>query len=374
MSVDKTIIVSLINSAMSADYTQVRRLGNLIAKQYAEEKDTETAAFIKKIVKQKGVPLQTSGFSESLPFDGGSRLPLLEEGNWPSSPVILDDDAGKIASQFIEDAKNIEVLSSKGISSRLGLLLYGPPGTGKSLLAGHIAAKLNKPIYIARLDSVISSRLGDTAKNIRGIFEYASNKDAVLFLDEIDAVAKVRDDQHELGELKRVVNTVLQGLDSLSDSVITIGATNHHHLLDPAIWRRFPYKIELKQPSQAARTSLWLHFLYQDNPEFLNDANVLAKVSNEMNGAEIENLSLAMRRISIINEQPLSLPIVLIGICLSKNGLPYKIDGVDLKASEKKSLIQFLHKNASFTQTEISKSTGVAKQQVSRILKEDQNV
>ena len=112
---------------------------------------------------------------------------------------MLNGEPSATISQFVDDAKHIELLSEKGVSARLGLLLYGPPGTGKSLLAGHVAASLGKPFYIARLDSLISSRLGETAKNIRGVFEYVHAKKAVLFLDEMDAIAKVRDDRHELG-------------------------------------------------------------------------------------------------------------------------------------------------------------------------------
>src|SRR5208282_1702746 len=98
---------------------------------------------------------------------------------------------------------NVELLSSKGISNRLCVLIAGPPGTGKTLLAGHIAAQLGRPLYTVRLDSVISSLLGDTAKNIRSFFDFVPSREGVLFLDEMDAIEKLRDDRQELGELKR---------------------------------------------------------------------------------------------------------------------------------------------------------------------------
>ena len=139
--------------------------------------------------------------------------------------------------------------------------MFGDPGTGKSLLASHIAAQLDRPLYIARLDALISSRLGETAKNVRSIFDFIPVRNAVLFLDEMDAIAKLRDDRQELGELKRVVNAVIQGLDTLTNDVIVIGATNHPHLLDPAIFRRFPYKLELGPPSEDTRAEMWRTFL-----------------------------------------------------------------------------------------------------------------
>ena len=204
---------------MTADYTAVRRLGSRIAKQMAEQHDLEGAKALQNLLRKRGVPLQASGHAETLPRDAGSRLPLIEEEQWPTTPIMLGGEAGQTISQFIEDAQHIDLLAEKGVSARLGLLLYGPPGTGKTLLAGHIAASLHRPLYVARLDSLISSRLGETAKNLRGIFEFIPARNAILVLDEMDAIAKLRDDRHELGELKRVVNTVLQGLDSLTDDV-----------------------------------------------------------------------------------------------------------------------------------------------------------
>ncbi|MCY4054077.1 MAG: ATP-binding protein [Hyphomicrobiales bacterium] len=214
--------------------------------------------------------------------------------------------------------------------------MYGPPGTGKSLLAGHVATLLDRPFYIARLDSLISSRLGETAKNIRSIFDYVPSKEAVLFLDEIDSIAKVRDDRHELGELKRVVNTVLQGLDSLTDDVITIAATNHPHLLDSAIWRRFPYKAEINLPDGDVRESLWLHFLYQDDETRRNEAALLAKVSDGLNGSDIENIGLAARRRAILSGEESSLIKILLAVSKSSSSSARLISSDDPNTQAKK--------------------------------------
>lgn len=371
MKVDKTLVLSLLEAAMSADYTAVRRIGNQFAKNFAAEKDLESAKAIQVLLRKRGVPLQTSGYAEALPRDAGSRLPLVEEGQWPSTPILLGGEAGHTVSQFIEDAKNIALLAEKGVSSRLGMLVYGPPGTGKTLLAGHIAASLGRPFYIARLDSLISSRLGETAKNIRGIFDFVPARNAVLFLDEMDAIAKLRDDRHELGELKRVVNTVLQGLDSLSDDVVTIGATNHPHLLDPAIWRRFPYKAELGLPDQTVREGLWLHFLYEGDVARKEGVEVLAKASEGLNGADIENVALAARRRSVLGNQEPSLAQILLAVYASSAGSPRLLDNRDLTTADKKALTALLHRKADISISEISKIVGVSRQMVHRYIKEE---
>lgn len=370
MEVDKSSITELIEAAMSADYTSVRRLGAAIARQLASQNDQDGAKAIQSILRKRGVPLQASGYAETLPRDGASRLPLVEEGQWPTTPIMLNGEPRETISQFIDDAKNIALLSENGVSARLGLLLYGPPGTGKTLLAGHVAASLGRPFYIIRLDSLISSRLGETAKNIRGVFDYVPSKKAVLFLDEMDAMAKVRDDRYELGELKRVVNTVLQGLDSLTDDVVTVAATNHPHLLDPAIWRRFPYKAEIGLPDRDVRESLWLHFLYEGNEERRGEAALLAQVSDGLNGADIENIGLAARRRGILSGEEPAISKILLAISGSRTGSARLINNDDLDAKAKKTVSAFLHEKGEISQAEIARIIGVSRQMVNKYLKE----
>lgn len=368
MEVDTSLILKLFEAALGADYTTVRRIGGRLARDLAGVGQNDIAKALESMLRKRGVPLQASGYVEAIPRDGGSRLPLVEEAQWPTSPLFLNTDAGQVIEQFIEDAENIALLSASGISARLGILLYGAPGTGKSLLAGHIAARLSRPFYVVRLDSVISSRLGETSKNIRGMFDFIPTKQAVLFLDEMDAIAKLRDDRHELGELKRVVNTVLQGLDSLADEVIVIGATNHPHLLDPAIWRRFPYKAELMVPDSVVRTAMWRYFLYQDSDDE-KASEVLARLTEAMTGADIENFAHAARRRSLIGRQELSLPQILLAIASSANGVPKLPDNRPLTADEKKLLAQLLADKLNMAQTDIARTLGVSRQMVHRYLK-----
>jgi MoxR-like ATPase len=369
MKVDSHSIIELLQAAMAADYTKVRRVGGALARGFAQEGDIEAAKAIQALLKRRGVPLQASGFAEALPRDAGSRLPLIEEGAWPTTPLMVGSDVGRTVARFLEDAKNIELLSTKGVATRLGLLLFGPPGTGKTLLAGHIAAQLERPIYLVRLDSLISSRLGETAKNIRGVFEFVPQQKAVLFLDEMDAIAKLRDDRHELGELKRVVNTVLQGLDSLSDDVVVIGATNHPHLLDPAIWRRFPYKAELSEPDQDVRAAMWRHFLSNDETSE-RDAQLLASMSDGLSGADIENIALAVRRRAVLDGREPGLAQLLLAIAASGPGNPQLVDVQDLSAADKRTLTQALHERASLKVKEIAEIVGVSRQMAHRYLKE----
>ncbi|MDD2646813.1 MAG: AAA family ATPase [Patescibacteria group bacterium] len=121
------------------------------------------------------------------------------------------------------------------------LLLYGPPGSGKTTIGFYVANKLKKPLSYVKITDVISSRLGETMHNIADVFNRTDN--AVIFIDEFDAFAKNRNDKHDVGELKRIVNSIIQTLDFNSRNKIIIVATNLLESIDPAILRRFKFKI-----------------------------------------------------------------------------------------------------------------------------------
>lgn len=369
MTISNTELLQLFDAALSADYTRVRRIGSNISRTLAAD-DPEAASALKSLIRRKGIPLQASGYTESLPVDSKSRSPLVEEQPWPTTPLFIEQENGAVFRDFIEDASNAELLTSKGISTRLSLLLSGPPGTGKSLLAGHVAAQLNKPLYVVRLDSVVSSFLGDTAKNLRSVFDFIPNRNAVLFLDEMDAVAKVRDDKNELGELKRVVNTLIQGLDSLDDRSIIIGATNHAQLLDAAIWRRFPYKIELASPSLDVRIDLWKNFLQIDDSENSNSI-LLAKISKGLTGAEIEDISLSARRHALLDNRPVDFSAVAwASLCLTE-GKSVMPERNGLNTETKKKLALYLSQHAHVSGADVARFLGITRQAVSAYLKDE---
>ncbi len=209
--------------------------------------------------------------------------------------MLEDEQLGTVA-EFISVAKSQGQIESAGVRASLSMLMYGPPGTGKSRLARHIAAELGLELFVARLDGLISSFLGSTSKNIRALFEFAAQTPCVLFLDEFDAIAKLRGDTQEHGELKRVVNSFIQNLDSLGQQTIVLAATNHEELLDSAVWRRFAYRVRLVPPSSELRLRLWQEFLPSAVPFQKKDLAVLVDLSEGFTGADIQEVSLRLRR------------------------------------------------------------------------------
>ena len=175
------------------------------------------------------------------PRDKDSLLELYEIVYSETSldEVVLPTTQKTIIQKFVEEQNHAANLEKHNIPVSNRLLLCGPPGCGKTMTAYAIGNALQMPIAYVRLDGLVSSYLGQTSTNLRKVFDSVKNQRIILFLDEFDAIAKKRDDANELGELKRVVTTLLQNFDNLPSNVILIAATIHEHLLDPAIWRRF---------------------------------------------------------------------------------------------------------------------------------------
>jgi SpoVK/Ycf46/Vps4 family AAA+-type ATPase len=195
-------------------------------------------------------------------------------------------------------------MESQGVSTSLSMITYGPPGTGKSRLARFIAQELGLDLYLSRLDGLISSFLGSTSKNIRALFDFASKRPCILFLDEFDAIAKLRGDTQELGELKRVVNSFLQNLDAASEQTIILAATNHEELLDGAVWRRFTYRMKLSYPDVKQRKLLWEEFLPKEKVQ-KKELIALIDLSQGFTGADIQEACLRIHRKRITNENGL---------------------------------------------------------------------
>lgn len=137
------------------------------------------------------------------------------------------------------------------------ILLCGKPGTGKTFSAQIISSVLNIPLIYIRFDAIISSYLGETAGNLRKVFDYIENNTWIVLFDEFDIIGKNRNDDHEHGEIKRVVNNFLQMLDNLKGNSIVFAATNHQNILDPAIWRRFDDVIYYELPDEKTRRQLF---------------------------------------------------------------------------------------------------------------------
>lgn len=201
----------------------------------------------------------SSGKPGARPINGLSVLPRDKRNGDPlihlvaPSPdvarLILTTGSKQQLSRVLEEHSQVKQLAKHGLSPKTKLLFWGPPGCGKTLTAHWLAQELGLPVGLVRLNVLITSFLGETAANIQRVFDLAQAQPMVLLLDEVDAIGKSRDDPHDVGELKRVVNSLLQAIDLFrSTKSIVVAASNHQYLLDPALWRRFDDVVLFPRP------------------------------------------------------------------------------------------------------------------------------
>lgn len=244
-----TEITKIIEAGMKKEPAKVASYSRLLAKKLNDDGETRGSKRIVSVLDKMGNEQAVMDILTAMPVDQESRLDIAEIDYTPNVGSII---LGKSIQDMLDDFRNTiqhkNMMMSIGLDFRTTLLLYGPPGCGKTSAAKYLASELKLPLITARFDTLISSLLGNTAKNIHRIFEYAKKQPCILFLDEFDAIAKARDDAHEMGELKRVVNSLLQNIDDFSQEGILIAATNHAQMLDTAVWRRFQTIIEMPEP------------------------------------------------------------------------------------------------------------------------------
>jgi ATP-dependent 26S proteasome regulatory subunit len=317
MSIDKpfSVIQTLcrigLGNGEAAFRHQVERLIAALSESGQEAQAAALAKILQSTAKQKNmapsrlIPSTTNRGLEQLsskvhpPVDRETGAPLAEimfptEDNSVSAPILNDQLISAVESLIMEWS-NLDRLAEMGVSPPRTCMIFGSPGTGKTHLAHYIASRLRFPLVLAKLDGLISSFLGTTARNLGALFQFCNRYRCLLLLDEFDAIAKLRDDPQELGEIKRVVNTLLQNIDNRANIGLSIAITNHEGLLDKAIWRRFEIRIALPMPDQRTREELFARYLppLGDSRDWLR---FLGWMSDGMSGSEIKTMTDAMKR------------------------------------------------------------------------------
>lgn len=187
------------------------------------------------------------------------------------SNIHLSTSNKIIVNQLLKEFKYSNILNKHGLAVDNKLLLFGHTGCGKTTIAKAIAHVLGKKIFTLNLGGIVSSRLGETAKNITEVFKKASRENAVLFLDEFDYIGKIRDyDSKDSGEMKRLVNTIIQLMDQLPNDTLLIAATNHSSSIDTALLRRFQLKLKFEAPNNSELDKYYDSLLMEFPEEFRN--------------------------------------------------------------------------------------------------------
>lgn len=248
-------IVQIARLALAGRPQDVQAYIRRLARRYQGELPT-VAAQLTELLQEaptRQSPLRREA-AAPVPVDLESRLQLLRIEDTPTLEVepIWESGIKRALDQIISERRRDAELFKQGLSPTRSIIFTGPPGVGKTLAARWIARELHRPLLTLDLSAVMSSFLGRTGTNVRHVLDYAKSVNGVLLLDELDSIAKRRDDTTDVGELKRLVTVLLQEIDDWPATGLLIAATNHSDLLDPAVWRRFEMRVDFPMPTDAS--------------------------------------------------------------------------------------------------------------------------
>lgn len=237
-----------------------------------------------------------------VPKDRERGVPLvdIQEFSYHWERLILPSKTVNKLRQVAEEHSRKDILAASGLKPKQRVLFYGPPGCGKTLAAKVLAGVMSYPLVTVRFDAIVSSYLGETAANLRKVFDFVERGPWVVLFDEFDAIGKDRDNTFEHGELKRVVNTLLQLMDAYRGESLLIAATNHEGLLDNAVWRRFEAVVHFDAPARQDIILMLRLFLKAFDTSQL-DFHTMARRLIGATGSDIELISTEAARRAVLD-------------------------------------------------------------------------
>lgn len=278
---------------------EFRAVAEQIIGEEERKKNRVLAKTLRKTLDNLGQHNQAKGLAPLLPFpdEANEFIQKIEPGR-SAQDILLSPENVRVFTGLLREYRKSEQIKMHGLQVRSKLLFCGPPGCGKTLCAEVFAHELGLPLFVVKLDRLMSSYLGETATNIRKIFEFARRQPCVLFLDEFDAIARSRDDNGEHSELRRVVNNLLLFIDQIQPSGFLLAATNLDQTLDPAVWRRFDEVLWFDAPDERM-TRKYLANAYKNVPTDFDPSEFAAKIAG-YSYAEIEKICTQSIKLSIL--------------------------------------------------------------------------
>lgn len=283
-------IKALIKSYLSQDDDQFYSVAMQVAAHEAKQGHGQLAQELRDMIDAAKSRLSAGQVGSTHPIaKPRGELANLLRVTYPKnhlSEMVLDETAAAQLSRIIEEQRLFMRIREHGLSPRRKLLLVGPPGTGKTMTASALAGELGLPLFLVRLDALITKFMGETAAKLRQVFDSVSNVRGVYFFDEFDAIGSHRGMANDVGEIRRVLNSFLQMIEQDHSNSLIIAATNHPNILDYALFRRFDAVIEYHLPDDAQIAHLIRTRLGEFRPQRLSVGKVVGK-ANGLSFAEI---------------------------------------------------------------------------------------
>ncbi len=302
------LIKQLFLSYSNKDYESFE----LTAREYIEREKRKKHNIVAKDLEKAlynigGIPTSQKRFKNNMPIprDTEKGFPLLEIQYFDKNfdHLIISKETKEQLEQVIREFKDSDILATYNLEYKKKILLCGKPGTGKTFSAQIMSSVLNMPLIYIRFDAIISSYLGETAGNLRKVFDFIEHGTWIVLFDEFDIIGKNRDDNHEHGEIKRVVNNFLQMLDNVKGDSIILAATNHQNILDPAIWRRFDDVIYYNLPDEKSRCQLFEIYLKSIKRDKDIDLVKFSQITKGLSPADIKMITEEAMKFAIINSR-----------------------------------------------------------------------
>lgn len=211
----------------------------------------ELKDLVDKAKQQKSVPKSNiSIFHVAQPQGEAAELLEQVDPGCKVSDLILSEPLRLRVFRILEEQQNLTRLKEHKLRPRQRLLFTGPPGCGKTMTAAALAGELALPLFVVRLDTLITRYLGESLSKLRIIFDTVNRTRAVYLFDEFDSIGYTRDFTGDVGEMRRLLNSFLTFIEKLTSNSLVIAATNHGDRLDKALYRRFDDLIEFGLPEE----------------------------------------------------------------------------------------------------------------------------
>ncbi len=251
---------ALVRSHIARDDGQFYSVAMQVAAHEAKVGHGKLAEELRDMVdagKARALPSETSKLVQMARPRG--ELANLLHVSYPKDRIadmVLDDEANRQLQRIMKEQRMFARIREHGLSPRRKLLLVGPPGTGKTMTASVLAGELGIPLFLVRLDALITKFMGETAAKLRQVFDAIADVRGVYFFDEFDAIGSQRGLANDVGEIRRVLNSFLQMIEQDQSNSLIIAATNHPEILDYALFRRFDDVIEYHIPTSVQAVEL----------------------------------------------------------------------------------------------------------------------
>jgi SpoVK/Ycf46/Vps4 family AAA+-type ATPase len=280
---------------------------SIIARELSANRHSEAQRLVQALGRNQGDRIERHKLSRlpSRTAPGTDLVTIIHEPRLDRDPVLADVTRQRVERLILEHRERVR-LAEYGLHPKRTALFWGPPGCGKTMTASYIARELQMPLGILNLAGIVSSLLGGTAAQLQSVFSLAESRPIVLLLDEFDTLAKERDDERDIGESKRIVNSLLQLIERFhSSKSLILAASNHQYVLDRAIWRRFDDIVPFPLPTEAQRRNLLRDML--SGVAHVGSIIQLAKTMSGLSFADISLILIESLRTMVLEQKKMLL-------------------------------------------------------------------